>query len=286
VIYLDHFIFLLNAIIFYSDGGFVHFLFNFFAFAYIGRAIEYNHGFYNTLFLFVYTSVGGTIFSALLLPEYISVGASGGIFGLIGACTADIFRNRRLLFSDFVKGRNNRHIVIILVIDILLNLLLGLTPFTDNFMHVGGFCLGLLWSSTTLNRVRMFGIGVQTKGQKSSASKRFKVYLGPIISIILVLVATIYLFNGDGKSSPCNLCGLLSCISFPPGVSKEKQWWHCDACGQVSAYGTVDTISDQYISLQLQCPSGSTVDISVEDYHMDRSVVENKLVEMCRQSCG
>jgi hypothetical protein len=145
--------------------------------------------------------------------------------------------------------------------------------------------LGLLWSSTTLNRIRIFGIDEHAKEQKTSASNRFKVYAGPIGSIILVLVATAYLYNGDGKSSPCNLCSLLSCVSFPPGVSKEKQWWHCDACGQVSAYGTIDTISDQYISLQLQCPSGSTVDISVEDYHMNKNEVENKLVEMCRQSC-
>jgi hypothetical protein len=229
----------------------------------------------------VYSSVGGTIFSALLLPEYISVGASGGIFGLIGACVSDIIRNRKLLFSDFVQGRNNVYVVIILVVDILLNLLLGLTPFTDNFMHIGGFCLGLIWSSTTLPPVRLF----ESKEQKSSILQRMKVYVGPIVSMILILVVIIYLYKGDGKSSPCDICSVMSCVSFPPGVPKDKKWWHCDACGQVSAYGTIDTISEQYISLQLQCPSGKIVDISVEDYHMDKSIIETKLVDMCRQSC-
>lgn len=233
----------------------------------------------------MYASVGGTIFSSLLLPGYISVGASGGIFGLIGACVSDIIRNRKLLFSDFVQGRNNVYVVIILVVDILLNLLLGLTPFTDNFMHIGGFCLGLIWSSTTLTRVRFFGMDEKPQEQRSSALQRMKVYVGPIVSMILILVVTIYLYKGDGKSSPCDICSVMSCISFPPGVRKDKKWWHCDACGQVSAYGTVDPISEQYISLQLQCPSGKIVDISVEEYHMDRSIVETKLIDMCRESC-
>lgn len=87
--------------------------------------------------------VGSIIISAIFLPQFISVGASGGIFGLIGACVADITKNWRLIFSDFInKGRSKRHhltVVVILLLDIFLNLLLGLTPFTDNFMRKS-FC--------------------------------------------------------------------------------------------------------------------------------------------------
>jgi hypothetical protein len=52
--------------------------------------------------------------SAIFLPEYISVGASGGIFGLIGACIADICINWSLLFSKHVnssdEGTRFRHV--------------------------------------------------------------------------------------------------------------------------------------------------------------------------------
>ena len=44
--------------------------------------------------------------SAIFLPEYISVGASGGIFGLIGACVADICINWSLLFSKHVNSND------------------------------------------------------------------------------------------------------------------------------------------------------------------------------------
>ena len=41
--------------------------------------------------------------SAIFLPKYPCVGASGGIFGLIGATLADILSNISLLFSPKVN---------------------------------------------------------------------------------------------------------------------------------------------------------------------------------------
>ena len=99
-------------------------------------AVELCHGFLPSLLLFVFPAIGGTILSAIFLPRYISVGASGGIFGLIGACLADIFMNWGLLFNDFVTGDRVHHhtiILIVLLLDIFINSLVGLTPFVDNF---------------------------------------------------------------------------------------------------------------------------------------------------------
>lgn len=266
----------------------VHFIFNFFAFAYIGRAFEHNHGFNKTLVLFVFPSVGSTIISSLLLPQYISVGASGGIFGLIGACVADILRNRKLLFSDFVKGTKKKHhihILIILAVDIILNLLLGLTPFTDNFMHVGGFLLGFLWASTTLRHVDVFATEDEVLHRRNSVRGRLLQLIGPMMSIAIVFVALIYLYNGDGHSSPCDVCGVISCVSFPPWVSEEKRWWHCDSCGLVSAYGTVDSVTNLYTSLQIHCPDGAVKYYDLSVYDMDQDRVEQSLVGMCREIC-
>mmetsp|Transcript_21802 Transcript_21802/g.43798 ORF Transcript_21802/g.43798 Transcript_21802/m.43798 type:complete len:670 (+) Transcript_21802:268-2277(+) len=74
-------------------AGLIHYLLNMFALWYVGKAIEQIHGFFPSLVIFVVSAVGGTILSAIFLPEYITVGASGGIFGLIGACISDIVLN-------------------------------------------------------------------------------------------------------------------------------------------------------------------------------------------------
>ena len=117
-------------------AGFIHFFFNMLALWFVGKAIEECHGFFASMLLFVVPGIGGTILSAIFLPNMISVGASGGIFGLIGACLADIYMNWGLLFNKFVNGKQNHgHIFVLLVLlmDIVVNSLIGLTPFVDNF---------------------------------------------------------------------------------------------------------------------------------------------------------
>jgi membrane associated rhomboid family serine protease len=52
-----------------------------FALWYVGKAIELIHGHFQAVSSFVVPAIGGTILSAIFLPQYITVGASGGIFG-------------------------------------------------------------------------------------------------------------------------------------------------------------------------------------------------------------
>jgi membrane associated rhomboid family serine protease len=118
-------------------AGLVHFFVNSLALWFVGKAIETTHGLIAASILFIVPAVGGTILSAIFLPEYITVGASGGIFGLIGACLSDIIMNWKHLFSDFVTedGKRSRHVLVVvfLFFDIALNCLIGLTPYVDNF---------------------------------------------------------------------------------------------------------------------------------------------------------
>ena len=118
-------------------AGLVHYFINMLALWFVGNAIETSHGIVAAAILFLIPAVGGTILSAIFLPDYITVGASGGIFGLIGACLSDIIMNWKLLFCDFVteNGKRHRHamVVVFLVLDIALNCIIGLTPYVDNF---------------------------------------------------------------------------------------------------------------------------------------------------------
>lgn len=268
------------------DGGIVHFLLNSFAIFYIGRAVEQNHGSFNAAILFAMPAVGSTIISAIFLPQFISVGASGGIFGLIGACVAEIIKNRKLLFSDFInKGRSKRHhtvIVMILVLDIFLNLLMGLTPYTDNFMHVGGFVLGFICASTMLGQVNIEG---EVSRFKSPATSLFTRYFGLLVCCICIIVSTVILFNGDGITSPCEDCGVLSCVSFPPWADYDKKWWYCDDCGGVAAFGIRDEVTNEYSSLEMECPQGHTIVFSLDGLENSKVALQQNLSIFCRERC-
>jgi membrane associated rhomboid family serine protease len=99
-----------------------------------GGAVEESHGILNGVFLFFVPGIGGNILSSIFLPQYISVGASGGIFGLIGGCIADLTLNWKLLFisgadQDTSASKRNFAAILCLVMEIVVNLLIGLTPY-------------------------------------------------------------------------------------------------------------------------------------------------------------
>jgi rhomboid protease GluP len=81
----------------------------------------------------------GSVFS-FLLSSADSIGASGAIFGLIGAEGIFLYQNRKLLGSQVKRAINN---VIFIVV---LNLFLGLSPGIDNWAHVGGLMGGLIFA--------------------------------------------------------------------------------------------------------------------------------------------
>jgi hypothetical protein len=47
-------------------------------------------------------------------------------------------------------------------------------------------------------------------------------FFGVIVSCILMIVALVILFQGDGMTTPCDSCSVLSCVAFPPWASYGK----------------------------------------------------------------
>jgi hypothetical protein len=89
-------------------------------------------------FLFVYflSGVSGVSFSLAFSPHP-SAGASGAIFGLLGAFAGFLYQHRSLL-GPAGTGQL-RHILLVAVV----NLLIGLSPGIDNWGHLGGLLFGL-----------------------------------------------------------------------------------------------------------------------------------------------
>lgn len=198
---------------------------------FVGGAIETSHGWFAAMVIFCISAVGGTILSAIFLPEYITVGASGGIFGFIGACIADIIMNWSLLFNDFVteNGKKHRHLVVIVVLllDIALNSIIGLTPYVDNFTHLGGMVYGFLCGLSTMQRLSSDFFGMEDTAL--SRAKHFVAkFFGIIISVFALGVTLALLLNMDSSSAPCPECTWLSCVPFPPWENATNKWWYCD----------------------------------------------------------
>jgi membrane associated rhomboid family serine protease len=56
-------------------AGLVHYFINMLALWFVGKAIESSHGVIAMAILFIIPAIGGTILSAIFLPQYITVGA-------------------------------------------------------------------------------------------------------------------------------------------------------------------------------------------------------------------
>ncbi len=128
---------LLSAI--FLHGGLTHLAFNGWALYSLGRDIE---SFYSPLWftaIYFVSGLAGNIAWYVLGADVPSVGASGAIFGLIGAEVAYFLRNRQL-FGAFGRQRLGNLAVLIGI-----NLFFGFTvPNINNYAHLGGLAAGFL----------------------------------------------------------------------------------------------------------------------------------------------
>ncbi|MDQ2809223.1 MAG: rhomboid family intramembrane serine protease [Chloroflexota bacterium] len=121
----------------FLHAGFLHIAFNGYALLIFGQQVESFYGPWRFLAIYFIAGLAGSIASFAFSPHD-SVGASGAIFGIIGALGAYFFFHRRLL------GGAGRAQLLNAVAMIVLNLLLGASQANtiDNFAHVGGLIAG------------------------------------------------------------------------------------------------------------------------------------------------
>jgi len=126
----------------FLHGGFVHALLNGWALYQLGALFELAVGSFRMLVVYLIAGLAGSA-ASLLWTQGLSVGASGAIFGLLGAMIAFLLRRRERLtpFARSLLGQ--------LVAWAAINIFIGFTvPMIDNAAHLGGcaagFVLGLL----------------------------------------------------------------------------------------------------------------------------------------------
>ncbi len=122
----------------FLHSGILHLLFNLYALYILGPMLEGYIGHVRFLTVFLISGLYGSLFSYALSGP-VSVGASGAIFGLLGAIALFFLRYR----DNF--GPQGRAILQNMLIVLALNLVIGFSSsYIDNWGHIGGLIGGTL----------------------------------------------------------------------------------------------------------------------------------------------
>jgi rhomboid protease GluP len=122
----------------FLHGGLIHIGMNMYSLYAIGPQIEEIFGKIKYVIIYTVAGISSSLLSYYLAPNTLSIGASGAIFGLLGAL---------LSFAIKEKDRINKGAITNIVVIVAINLYIGTTiPNIDNYAHLGGFLGGIISS--------------------------------------------------------------------------------------------------------------------------------------------
>ncbi|XWS48960.1 hypothetical protein CRYUN_Cryun13aG0122300 [Craigia yunnanensis] len=199
-------------------AGVIHLLANMLSLVFIGISLEQQFGFVRVGLIYLLSGFGGSILSSLFILNNISVGASGALFGLLGAMLSE-------LLTNWTIYSNKAAALITLVVIIAINLAVGILPHVDNFAHIGGFLTGFLLGFVLLLRPQFGWVQRQhlPAGARVKSKHKAYQYVFWVIAVVLLIVGftvgLVMLFRGENGNDHCSWCHYLSCVP----TSK----WHC-----------------------------------------------------------
>ena len=119
-------------------GSVLHVAMNCYAFYSFGKIFEMLSNRAHLAIAFLLSAIGGGILSVIFVPDGKSVGASGGIVGLVGYLAVYAFRRRQFISAEFRKS-------LLLNIGFILVYGLLLYQVIDNYGHIGGLLTGAFY---------------------------------------------------------------------------------------------------------------------------------------------
>lgn len=157
----------------FLHGSVIHIAANMYCFWDFGRIAERIYGSLRYLSIYLITGIGSSLASLAIHPNSVSVGASGAIFGVVGALVVPFYAKRLQLPSPVMKSMLRS-----LVTFIALNLVIGtIIPVIDNAAHIGGLIGGLIFGA------------VWTRLAKSEA---YNSSVAKVAAVSLILCATLF----------------------------------------------------------------------------------------------
>ncbi|XP_020105396.1 RHOMBOID-like protein 1 isoform X1 [Ananas comosus] len=182
-------------------AGVVHLLANMLSLLFIGVRLEQEFGFVKIGMLYLLSGFGGSLMSCLSIRTKISVGASGALFGLLGAMLSELIMNWTIYANKFAA-------LLTLIVVIAINLAVGIVPHVDSSAHIGGFISGFLLGFVLLIRPQFGwinrkhippGYNIELVKPKHKTYQHILWLVAIILLITGFLIGLIKLFRGVSK---------------------------------------------------------------------------------------
>jgi rhomboid protease GluP len=153
-----------------------------------GPELERFYGHLGFTLLYLVSGMAGVVASFALTASP-SLGASGAIFGLLGANAVFAYRNRELFGSQAQRALRS------MISIALVNLIIGLTPGIDNWGHLGGLMGGAISASLGGPVLEITGTPPVLKTINKYKSWRFLMAAAATSLITLLLAAWVWLIR-------------------------------------------------------------------------------------------
>jgi rhomboid protease GluP len=183
--------------------GLFHMLTNLFGLIIFGSIVERTFGTMNFVVVYLSAGVMGNVVSFLAGPNP-GVGASGAVFGILGAFGVYLLMNRRLL------GQMGRQQLTSIGVIVAINVVLGLaTTGIDNAAHFGGLLAGGLVAYLIAPRERLYAVDTPF----NFGTARMALRAGPqpasrvVVSIAVIVVLAIALTWFESSTYVTNILG-------------------------------------------------------------------------------
>jgi rhomboid protease GluP len=173
----------------FLHANLLHVGLNMLNFVVLGVFFERLVGHLRFLFIYLVTGIISIIASFYFMPQEISVGASGAIFGLVGAYSIFVLMHRRAFRRGGIPA------LLWLVIVVVGNLSIGFfVPNVDNYAHLGGLLSGCIlgWWFTPLYTLAPNKALVDMH----SLSRRWPLALLTIAGTLILAIIARYLIGG------------------------------------------------------------------------------------------
>ncbi|KAJ0964136.1 hypothetical protein J5N97_029258 [Dioscorea zingiberensis] len=192
-------------------AGALHLLANMLSLIFVGIRIEQQFGFARVGIIYLISGFGGSCLSSLLIGSDISVGASGALFGVLGAMLSELITNWTI-YSNRVSA------LLTLIFIIMINLALGMLPHVDNSAHIGGFLTGFLLGFVLLMRPQIGWVNDHDFPFGTKPKYKHKAYQYILLTIALLfliagfVIVLLLLFRGVRLKDYCGWCHYLNCV--------------------------------------------------------------------------
>ncbi|KAH7420710.1 hypothetical protein KP509_13G018300 [Ceratopteris richardii] len=196
-------------------AGVVHVFVNMLSLLFVGVRLEQEFGPVKIAVIYLLSGLGGSLLSVLFL-QGVSVGASGALFGLVGAMLAELLGNWTIYI-------NKCAVISVLLFVVAGNLAMGILPYVDNFAHIGGLVIGFL-SGLVLLMKPQYGFIKPSKLPPGydmhviSLKAKYNAYQYTLwITALILLIAgitsaAVLVFQGVDGIDKCKWCHYLSCV--------------------------------------------------------------------------